>query len=262
MILRILWLTGLATSLCLAQSMDPSGKPLSWRNYYLDPIEAVQEWTWTKTATTVGIGVSLVALSLPNDAPRYWARTEYQKDGGNRVVDYVNFSAQGFYFAVPVTLYGAGYLSKNMKLQNAAFTSVEAGLWANLLSKTIKFSVGRQRPYGANPTLNGHGDIFKPFSREPMDSFPSGHTTITFAMITPWMVYYPNVGTFSLLGLGVAVGLSRLAVDAHWSTDVLAGALLGSAVGVSFARMHLGKNVQVLPLVAQEAQGAQLSYHF
>lgn len=66
---------------------------------------------------------------------------------------------------------------------------------------------------------------------ESGNAFPSGHTTLLFALAGAlWRDYR---GTAILVGIiGLFVGLSRIAVGVHWPIDILGGALLGSAIGV------------------------------
>lgn len=59
-------------------------------------------------------------------------------------------------------------------------------------------------------------------------SFPSGHTTAIFSMIALLCMQrdISVVWKFSLIFLGVMVGISRMAVGVHWPVDVLGGALI------------------------------------
>lgn len=61
-------------------------------------------------------------------------------------------------------------------------------------------------------------------------SFPSGHTTAIFAVITPYIFFMPELA-FALIPLALCVGLSRIYLCLHYPTDVIAGAILGITTG-------------------------------
>jgi len=64
-------------------------------------------------------------------------------------------------------------------------------------------------------------------------SFPSGHTTAIFSLITPFILYFP-LGFWSLflIVIGISVGLSRMVLGLHYPSDVLVGCFLGSLTGL------------------------------
>ncbi|MBL4806428.1 MAG: phosphatase PAP2 family protein [Rhodobacteraceae bacterium] len=58
-------------------------------------------------------------------------------------------------------------------------------------------------------------------------AFPSGHTTTAFALAgIIWLLADKLWCKLSVLILAVAVGLSRIAVGAHWPEDIAFGAIL------------------------------------
>ena len=61
-------------------------------------------------------------------------------------------------------------------------------------------------------------------------SFPSGHTTLTFAVVSVLWLALPAWRWLGV-GVGVAVAVGLLGMDYHFLSDVLAGALLGSLCG-------------------------------
>jgi membrane-associated phospholipid phosphatase len=75
-------------------------------------------------------------------------------------------------------------------------------------------------------------------------SFPSGHTITAFAAAlavcqvaqTTRAPAWQKAATAAGLMLAAGVGLSRVAVGAHWPVDVLAGAACGALAGISGAR--------------------------
>ena len=105
-----------------------------------------------------------------------------------------------------------------------AFTSLLSEfLLVNVLIKQI---VARPRPYVVNEALAVLGTV-------PTDySFPSGHTASAFAVASVMLLCMPRRYGIPAVVIAAIVALSRLYNVAHYPTDVLAGMLIGSAVGV------------------------------
>lgn len=98
-----------------------------------------------------------------------------------------------------------------------------AALLAFLADRASKPIVHRRRPPGYH-------------ERTKHESFPSGHTAATTALaftiarvLEREGLARPAVARLVATLLTAVVGESRLALDEHWPTDVLAGVLLGSA---------------------------------
>lgn len=76
----------------------------------------------------------------------------------------------------------------------------------------------------------------RPFQVYPMDllipppsgtSFPSGHTSASFAAAWAYFITRKDKLRFALVALAIAIGFSRLYLFVHFPTDVLTGAALG-----------------------------------
>jgi dolichol-phosphate mannosyltransferase len=110
-----------------------------------------------------------------------------------------------------------------------------------LVTTVVKHLVGRVRP--------PHIGIPNPFVFEPFSlaaskaSFPSGHATVMAAFIAAIGAVAPRWRA-PVVAIAVLVILSRIAIDAHYASDVLAGALIGwfgaQAVLALFARTRIG----------------------
>ena len=127
---------------------------------------------------------------------------------------------------------GISLLTNDTKFKRAALTSVESILVTSLVVFTFKIGLGRKRP------LHKKGShFFEPFGGWD-DSFPSGHTSTAFALVTPWVYYYKKPWTYFLFIFPASTALSRMIYDKHWATDVLTGGAIGYVVGYYLAKWH------------------------
>ncbi len=115
----------------------------------------------------------------------------------------------------------------------------------------VKRLIGRARPLAI-----GHIDpfAFAPFIWRPdYASLPSGHATTAFSVLVAFGTLWPRART-ALLLYALAISLSRVMVMAHYPSDVLAGAVVGSAgvimVRSYFAsrRLAFGETIQGAPM--------------
>lgn len=104
---------------------------------------------------------------------------------------------------------------------------------SGIAAQAIKHLVGRARPH----LLAGDGAFhFHALTLGSAEaSFPSGHAASAFAAAVA-LGYMAPRWRMALLGAALLVGLSRVIVGAHYPSDVLAGAALGSAVAAWLAR--------------------------
>jgi membrane-associated phospholipid phosphatase len=106
---------------------------------------------------------------------------------------------------------------------------------AGVIMVPLKYGLGRARPDD-----NLGSTSFKPFSSR--DSFPSGHTTFAFTAAAAITEHYSEPWVqVTAYGLATLTGLSRMALNVHWASDVVAGALLGTTVGKAVSRINQRK---------------------
>jgi undecaprenyl-diphosphatase len=120
----------------------------------------------------------------------------------------------------------AGYLLLIHRRALAAFIVVSIG-GGSLLSALLKGAFGIARP-----------DLVPHAVEAYTTSFPSGHamlstvTYLTLAALLAGAQEQPRVKVYLIvvaIALAVLVGVSRIYLGVHWSTDVLAGWCVGSA---------------------------------
>jgi membrane-associated phospholipid phosphatase len=117
---------------------------------------------------------------------------------------------------------------------DAAAAALITVLIAALMSQLLKYGLALPRPAAALAPESFH--IIGP--RLSGRALPSGHSTAAFAVAAlvgghslAWRAWLP------ILACAAWVAVSRLAVGAHWPTDILVGAALGWLSG--FLGLHL-----------------------
>ncbi|HEX3022645.1 MAG TPA: phosphatase PAP2 family protein [Lachnospiraceae bacterium] len=100
----------------------------------------------------------------------------------------------------------------------------------NILLKNI---VARIRPYEVIENLH----IL--IARQSDYSFPSGHTGSSFAAAVVFLQALPKKVGIPTIILALLIGISRLYVGVHYPSDVICGALIGIAIGVTVYRVSL-----------------------
>lgn len=127
--------------------------------------------------------------------------------------------------AVAVVLVLFGRHRERLAVATAAVVAVLAVATFCNLKKLVR----RRRPFEVWPDLTC---MVQPPDRY---SFPSGHTLTAFSMYGTFVTLLPGCGWF----FGPAaflIGLSRVFLGAHYPSDVLVGALLGTGLGYGVAR--------------------------
>jgi membrane-associated phospholipid phosphatase len=141
------------------------------------------------------------------------------------------------HLAASFTAYGLGRSLNNPCLASLGADLVKAQLMAQILSGGMKFAVSRTRPDGT------------------AYSFPSGHTTMSFATATVlqshfgWKVGVPAYAVASY------VAASRVQAKRHYLSDVLFGAALGIVSGrtVTLGTRH---RFAITPVAPMDGAGA------
>lgn len=129
-------------------------------------------------------------------------------------------SVMPFLAAGELSLLADGRATKPEMIQGAKALAATC-----LLTELLKNTVREKRPNSDSRT-----------------SFPSGHTSMAFAMATVLADYHPNCAIPAYL-TATTIGWSRVEVGAHRWQDVAAGA----ALGYFTAKHFTGKHITVSP---------------
>jgi undecaprenyl-diphosphatase len=125
--------------------------------------------------------------------------------------------------ALVLLLFGG---AERFRAVGAGVLAVGAGI---LLFQRLKRLTGRRRP-----ATYGEAHCWASLLPPDQFSFPSGHTITAFSAAVALSIFYPEL-TVGLLFCAASVAASRILLGMHFLSDVLAGAVLGSALGFSSA---------------------------
>jgi undecaprenyl-diphosphatase len=131
--------------------------------------------------------------------------------------------SEPLFIAGLVVLAVAGIVLRRRALISASALAVAASGLAVGAASLIAAIVARPRPFVAHPQIH----LFLAHAADP--GFPSDHATAGFAIAAVLMARLGRRALPVLLAAAV-LAVSRVLVGVHYPLDVVAGALLGSAV--------------------------------
>lgn len=139
-----------------------------------------------------------------------------------------NYSFVLFIFAFIVVYLDPEYFySKNVIL---ILSAISFFLARGVVVTIINLFIKRQRPY----QLYNFSPItskFFSFKTNIPNSFPSRHTTAYFSVAVIVFMYAQPLGIV-LMVTSLAAGCARVVLGYHWITDILAGAIIGTIIGL------------------------------
>lgn len=152
---------------------------------------------------------------------------------------------------------GHGLLSKNKKSVSTGLLLFEGYSLAMVFVRIPKNLIGRRRPDAWPPSTPS--DWNGPFQGV---SFPSGHTTASFAIATVIANQYREHKWVPITAYSIAslAGLSRIYENKHWMSDVVAGAAIGTLVGNLVSQRSTNSKISFVPYRNSNIQGVKLSY--
>jgi len=172
--------------------------------------------------------------------------------------------------AAPLGFLGLKSINKDVR---SAMTFIvmyaESAMLINGLTRTLKISFKRKRPYVYNNSLT----ISERLDSDNQLSMPSNHTANAFNsavfMSTVFTLTYPDskwvpvVWSLSLTA-AASVGILRVVSGKHYPTDVLVGALLGAVTGLAVPFLHWKKkkSVVIIPVAGDGFAGVSASGQF
>ena len=202
---------------------QPAGPPPTPRHTGLRPLlrnlaSDVRHLPSKQNLFWVGVGGGLALIAHPFDQEVH--------DGvvGNHFAE--TFFKPGQVFGGTATLvssafltYGIGRMRDQPRVSHVGMDLIQALAVSEALTETVKRSVRRMRPDGSSRT-----------------SFPSGHSSNTFAFATALERHLGWRGAVPAYIFSSYVAISRLPANRHWLSDAVFGASVGIIAGRTVTR--------------------------
>lgn len=136
----------------------------------------------------------------------------------------------------------------------AAYAATEAGATAFLAATGLKYVIGRARPgSGLGPREFQVGA-----TDDAHQSFPSRHTTVAWAVATPYAKEYNAPWIY---GVAALTNLARIGSREHWVSDTVGSALLGYGLGELFWQSSRERSAYA-PRVSLSPSGIDMAWKF
>jgi membrane-associated phospholipid phosphatase len=154
---------------------------------------------------------------------------------------------------IGVSLYTVGRVTRLREVQDLGLHGTEAIIFSGALTGVLKGLAGRARPFVSLDTNPSDFRLGRGITRGAYQSFPSGHTTLAFAaasVVTSesqrWWSHGIWIVAPLMYGGATLVGISRMFNDAHWASDVVLGAGVGTFSGIKVVRYTHGHSKNLI----------------
>jgi membrane-associated phospholipid phosphatase len=151
--------------------------------------------------------------------------------------DAFNFIGGPGFVIAGAGMLGVGFASHENTVTQVGIRASEAIVLNAVVNGLLKGVFGRQRPFVNDSTPNVFG-LGKGFTTAGRTSFPSGHTSSSFAFATATAMVLrarsPRSARYltpALFATATLVGAARVYGAHHWPSDIAAGATVGALSG-------------------------------
>jgi membrane-associated phospholipid phosphatase len=229
---------------------DSASYLASYWHYGIDLIKSPLHWNkeqWIIAGGTVAF--TLTALSV--DEPLNQTLLGWNDESAD------NFGKWGdvaggppLQFALSGSAILVGSIAKSPSITNFGLDNLQAQVFVSGLAMLVKNLSHRTRP----ETGDGPYKWYGPFDGWGNESFFSGHSALAFCTANMLFLHSHKKWWVGVLGYGgaTAIGVSRMQQQKHWASDVVMGAVMGTAIS-SFVykrqekRREVRKSMKALP---------------
>lgn len=227
-------------------------------------------------ASGIALAGTAIAYQFDDRIARWFQQPSVQGGSArhNLVKDLTKVNETPFTFGA-VAVYGIGRLTHSQTTADVGLHMTEALVLTSAFGQAIRGAVGRARPSSAvdGPSTHRFGRGYTNFEYR---SFPSLHAATAFAAsaaaVEEIRLRDPRALPWAaplLYGAASIPGVTRLYLNKHWASDIVAGSFLGAMMGIKtvrYAHSHRRTKLDRFMLGASVAPapggGAAISFSF
>jgi membrane-associated phospholipid phosphatase len=236
----------------LAEKRDSSFVSLTVRHCLTDAKEfTLSPLDWNKTDWMVFGGVSVAAAASVTwlDKPINTFAYNHHTKGLTSFFNAVEPIGNNYSLLAIGSFALHGIISKNNYSAQTAMIAAETFAYNGIAVQVVKSLAGRSRPddwRGADP-LRWEG----PFHGQ---SFYSGHTSTAFSVASVVAYRYRDHKWVPFVSYGLASigGLQRIYQNRHWASDVVFGAMAGTASGLFLCKAWERRPLNIYPVITSD----------
>jgi membrane-associated phospholipid phosphatase len=178
---------------------------------------------------------------------------------------------------IPAAIWIGGLATNNEAFGGSGSAAIQALVLTELTVVVLKVGTGRPFPRHAGSDVPqaefdrpDYSRDFVPFGFRGRYAWPSGHAAAGFALAAAFTAYAGDSIAIPAIAYPIAtgIGVGMVVGDHHWASDVVAGALIGQAIGWSVGRSFRERSHptvpvsiwQVVPLVGGDVTGAAVFF--
>ena len=197
-----------------------------------DLLKSPLRWRGRQWATAAAVsGLTILAYSQDDVIMEAFQRNRTEGLDNTAKYFFDPVGKAGVLISVAGGIYLYGAIAKKPRAVRAGLTGVKAIALTAVFTYAFKFTAQRHRPTADEPP---DPRIWEgPFAGYSHHSFPSGHSSLIFAMAAVLSSEYKDklwvaLTSYSIAGL---TAISRVYENKHWASDVIFGSALGFFIG-------------------------------
>lgn len=169
----------------------------------------------------------------------------YYQSTNTEIIHLLSFPAVilGFFVPIflPICMLLYSLFIKNKRNLNTAYAIIQSAFLGFIISSSYKVFTGRVGlPHILNNINTSEIFQFGFYRGGAFQGWPSSHTTVAFAMAMTLYTLYPEnkLIKYGFIVYAIYIGLG-VSTTIHWFSDFVAGAILGTIIGVTVGKSFL-----------------------